>query len=396
MMNGHFIHKQVKALQGLGLNCHVLLTHNWFPPWGLHRLHVYWQTGYTQKKTYLDQYEGVPIHHVPVFVKMPSRFFSENAYQREADAIVSFIKRTDSLQNADWIYANFLTDCGYIGTLIKKKLKAKLAAIARGDDVHAWPTQNPALVHNLHEVFNKADLLLANSHGLGNDLNKWFRKEQNCRVHIIYNGIDADKFRPVRNSHQKNNLRIQAKLPEQVKLLICVATPVILKGWLELLEAVKNIGKEFDHWRLLAVFPKYHYADMLDLSKIVKSLGIESKVILRGAVDHDDMPKFFQMADAFVLPSHNEGLSNSLLEALACGLPVIATKVGGHPEVLKGCNAILVKPRSVNALKEAILQLLANDEVNYGQCNRDIIIRTVGSYNDGGRKLMDLMLANQN
>lgn len=72
--------------------------------------------------------------------------------------------------------------------------------------------------------------------------------------------------------------------------------------------------------------------------------------------------RFFAAADAFVLPSHREGLPLSLLEAMAAGLPVIATRVGGIPEVVDGSTGILIPPRDVPALKMAILRLCGHRE----------------------------------
>ena len=188
--NGIFIHQQVKALQLLGVECHVLLLHNWYPPLGLHKYHTYWRDGHAMRQSFFEEYDGVKIYPVPMFVKMPTRLFKESYYDRAARSIIKKVKNSRELQNADWLYAHFLTDNGYIAAKVKDALKVKLAAIARGDDIHAWPEAHPALRPNLAFVFEKADLLLANSRNLGNDARKWMLPENIREVKTVYNGID--------------------------------------------------------------------------------------------------------------------------------------------------------------------------------------------------------------
>lgn len=176
-MNGIFIHQQIKALQDLGCECHVLQDYNWYPWGGLHKSHGYWKAGFDTFHNYLDVVEGVTIHKVSSFVKMPNRFFPENYYDRLARSFARYIQKSPELKNSDWIYAHFLTDFGYIGTKVKALTGIKLASMARGDDVHAWPKENPSLIHHIEEVFGSSDLLLANSKQLGEDANELVAKK---------------------------------------------------------------------------------------------------------------------------------------------------------------------------------------------------------------------------
>jgi len=90
----------------------------------------------------------------------------------------------------------------------------------------------------------------------------------------------------------------------------------------------------------------------------VADLGLEGKVHLPGAVKPDSVLDRLRDADVFVLPSHNEGVSNAALEAMACALPVISTCVGGMPEALReGVEGLLVPPRDIEGLATAICQL---------------------------------------
>jgi teichuronic acid biosynthesis glycosyltransferase TuaC len=361
-INGIFIHQQIKALVDLGVECHVLLTHNWFPPFGLHKLHPYWRSGYKEKQSYFDSFEGVPIHHIPIVIKLPSRFFHENAYFREARAIARFIRRSDTLRSADWIFAHFLTDYGYIGALVKQELSLKLATIARGDDVHAWPKSNYQLRSHLHYVFDHADILLANSKRLANDVTNWFPPGFRRDVIAVYNGIDFTKYSPIESLAKKESLRNAYNLPRHSRLLLCAAAPVQLKGWLELFDALKLVGSMFEDWKLVTVFPSRTYMQAIDLEAEVRKRGLTDRVVFKGQIDSEFMPDCFRCMDAFILPSHNEGMSNALLEAMATGLPVIATDVGGHAEVVEdGVSGLLIAPEDSDAIVVALKRIL-NDE----------------------------------
>lgn len=393
LMNGHFIHQQIKALIELGVDCHVILTYNWFPPFGLHKYHTYWRQGYAMKQVFFESYEGVPIHHVPVKIKMPSRFFPENAYVREANAIINYIRKTKELQNADWVYANFLTDSGYIGTIIKKKLGIKLAAIARGDDVHEWPEKNRNLILNIQDVYRFSDLLFSNSRNLGEDAKKWFPKGFSREVIPIYNGINTQVFKPIHDDNIKRLLRKEIKIEFDEKIILCVATPVKEKGWLDLFDAVSTIRELFSGWKIVAITPPRF--NNLNLNIEANNRDIGQFFFWLGSVAPKDMPKAYQIAEIFVLPSHNEGISNALLEALASGIPVITTAVGGHGEILaNNLNALVIKPGDVNQLANALKQLIINEELrNKFVKNSADVVNMIGSYRDNALRLYNLLKA---
>src|SRR3546814_1866729 len=76
---------------------------------------------------------------------------------------------------------------------------------------------------------------------------------------------------------------------------------------------------------------------------------------------HAELPTWMQAADLLCLPSHSEGVPNVVLEAMSCGLPVVATRVGGIPEVLPDLAGIMVPPRDVPALAAALAESMSRD-----------------------------------
>ena len=94
---------------------------------------------------------------------------------------------------------------------------------------------------------------------------------------------------------------------------------------------------------------------------MTQELGLSNTVLFLGR--RRDVPGILACCDLFVLPSWAEGLPNSVLEAMASGLPVVATRVGGTPEIIEdGVSGLLVAPREPHGLASAIMQILENGE----------------------------------
>lgn len=390
--SGIFVHQQVKALQTLGVECHVIQPVNWFPPFGLHRLHPYWRLGHEQFHDSFSNYEGVSIHHPRVFVKMPSRFFKDHYWDLEGAAVAEYILTNRNLGDAKILYAQFLIHEGYVGVVVKERTGIPLVSIALGDDVHAWPENNPKLIPFLKKTLYGSDLLLANSKALAKDTDSWADAGRPVKTLTAYQGIDLVKFTPIKSESEKNDSLMKFRLDRDYKHLLCVATPVRLKGWLELLDAIKSIGEDFVGWKLVMVAPRRKEDDAIDLIVEAEKRCIGNSVVCFDAVNHNDMPELMRAVDAFVLPSYNEGLSNSVIEAMASGLPTIATNVGGHNELIDhNLNGVLIPPRDIGALVAALKAIMvASFRERLGEGSR-AGAQKIGSYSSNAQKLLGLL-----
>jgi glycosyltransferase involved in cell wall biosynthesis len=167
-------------------------------------------------------------------------------------------------------------------------------------------------------------------------------------VHVIYNGVDPTLFSP----GSRDKARWQLKLLPDAPLVLYVGNLKASKGCLDLLEAFPALLGVHPHARLVFVGDGACQAPLLERAK---ALGCEERVLLAGPVAHHALADWFRAADLLCLPSHNEGVPNVVLEAMACGIPVVATDVGGIPEVLPPHAGILVPPHDRAALAAALI-----------------------------------------
>lgn len=129
------------------------------------------------------------------------------------------------------------------------------------------------------------------------------------------------------------------------------------KGIYDLIEAMRLIHGEVEDVRLICAGD----GEVEKVAEAVRRLGLDGSVSVVGWVDGSAKQCLLSESDVFVLPSHNEGLPVAMLEAMAAGLPVISTRVGGIPDALEdGVEGILIEAGDVSALAEAITHLVGN------------------------------------
>jgi glycosyltransferase involved in cell wall biosynthesis len=189
---------------------------------------------------------------------------------------------------------------------------------------------------------------------------------------IVYNGIDPEVFRPLPPDGE-----IQKKLgffKGENKTLIYAGRLVGWKGLQVLLKAAA-LMKEAVPIQLLIVGDGEIRPS---LEKLSSELGMEKRVFFAGFVPNQDLPRYYSLADVGVFPSlADETFGISLAEAMACGLPVVSTKIGGIPEVVpEGKAGFLVAPKNPQELAEKILFLLADDRLrkNMGEAARQRVL----------------------
>jgi teichuronic acid biosynthesis glycosyltransferase TuaC len=177
------------------------------------------------------------------------------------------------------------------------------------------------------------------------------------KVKVIYNGVDLKKFRL--NIGKREEMRKKLGIPREAVVALTVRRLVYKNGIDTLIDSANEVIKKNPIIQFLVVGKG---PDMENIKMQVMQLGLSSNFRLAGFVSDDDLPSYYNLADLFVLPSKSgEGLPLVALEAMACGLPVIATDVGGIREILMEKYGKLVPPNRPELLAAAILDFASID-----------------------------------
>jgi teichuronic acid biosynthesis glycosyltransferase TuaC len=176
------------------------------------------------------------------------------------------------------------------------------------------------------------------------------------RVRVIENGIDPELFRPLDRAEARRSLGLPADGP----LLVSVGTLSPRKGFHLVMEAMaENPGLRSARFAIVGG-DGAEGAMEAELRSLAVRLELEDRVVFAGPRSRGELASWYSAADLFVLASGHEGCPNVVLEALACGTPVVATPVGNIPELLTP-EVGIVAEREVPALASAIGQALARD-----------------------------------
>lgn len=224
----------------------------------------------------------------------------------------------------------------------------------------------------LRSAIRSADLILAETN---------FEKERllkfgapNKKIRLIYGKVDTDLFRPTGKS-----------LFEEYdsKIILYVGRINRVKGITLLIEAFSLVIKKHKvKANLILVGPVDDQIYLNTLREIISSLDIDKHIIFFGPVDHESLPEIYSSADVLVLSSLYESMGYVLLEAQACGCPVVATNIGGMSEVLiNGQTGYLVERNDVEGMADRISLILCDEETRkeFGKNGRELILRKFSS-----------------
>ena len=179
---------------------------------------------------------------------------------------------------------------------------------------------------------------------------------ESSKILPIPNGVDMEKFFPV----PKDEARQELGLPLDRKIIISVGGLVKRKGFHRVLAVLPEVTEKYKEVLYVIVGGPTVEGDLgSELKKQVKELNLDDHVRFTGTLPYDKVRKWLNAADIFCLATSNEGWANVFFEAMACGKPVVTTKVGGNEEVVKSADyGILVDLDDQKQLKDAIIEAL--------------------------------------
>ncbi len=211
-------------------------------------------------------------------------------------------------------------------------------------------------------LYKRLEKMIALSHIARNSFLKCLPLASEDMV-VIPNGVDLSRFSP--DKYNRNVIREEFSIREDEPLVGLIGRLDQGKGQEELVYAASDVIKEFPKCKFLLVGEETKGETTGFGDKIRRLIGefkLEENVILAGF--RTDTPQILKALDIFVLPSYKENFSNSLLEAMAMMIPIVATDSGGNPEILDNGNcAILITPREAPPLANAIKQYLVHPQL---------------------------------
>ncbi|TEU22663.1 MAG: glycosyltransferase family 4 protein [Anaerolineales bacterium] len=194
-------------------------------------------------------------------------------------------------------------------------------------------------------LFRQARVITATSHFLADVARHYTDKE----VHVVPFGVDCQVFRPTERINMTSVVTLAFVKHLRVKY-----------GPEYLIRAMSLIVAEYSRTKLLIVGSGEL---RIQLEALTERLGLTRNISFLGAIEHRQLPELLRNVDMFVMPSIWEGFGVAAVEAQAMEIPVIATKVGGIPEIVRdGITGILVEPRNPEQLATAIIELIENPE----------------------------------
>lgn len=228
----------------------------------------------------------------------------------------------------DLIDANWAVPSGFLASLCCRN--TPLVITLRGSDINIFG-KKPIFQYLVKYALKKATRIITVSNNLKYEAIKLGARED--RISVIPSGIDTNKFRPM----DKQRLMTKLRLPDGF-IILFAGNLVKLKGIDKLLRISVNLSKEFDFHLLIAG----DGPEMKNLEELANRLGL-SNILFKGMISYQDMPFYMAASDILVLPSESEGLPGCVQEAMACGMPTVASNVGGLPDIItNGVNGYLV------------------------------------------------------
>lgn len=308
--------------------------------------------------------ENIKIHKLPIGKNEKNLHFqSQKNLLVYAWKAYFYSRKLIRANKYDLTHSFFTVPCGFVSFLLKKKYGMPFIVSLRGSDVPGFSERfslfYKILTPLIRYIWTKADEVVSASVGLSELALKTNPKQP---MKIIFNGIDIGHF----------CLKPEARLAGKFIITTGASRVTVRKGVRYLIKAVASLTKRYPQIYLKIMGDG---DDKKNMEALAKELKMEDNIEFLGRIPREETAPYYQEASAFVLPSLNEGMSNAMLEALASGLPIIATDTGGSKELVKeGKNGFMVKMKDSADIGSKLEKLMTNPELcrQMGQESRKI------------------------
>lgn len=270
--------------------------------------------------------------------------------------LYSRIKRLIRHNNIDIVLGYNLIPEGIVATAFAGKLGLPSAYWAIGSDVNNFPVYGPLSRYLVKKSIGQSSLVITESKDLEQKIRTLYGMP--AQVKTFYKGIDVDNFT---NLPPREKIKKKYGMALDKKYILFVGRLLRTKGVYELAEAFTAVRKKYPHYELLLLGEEIEKSG---LTYMFKKAGVAAYVHFMGIVSFKDVAYYMQASDVFVFPSWAEGVPNVVMEAMAIGLPVVASDVDGIPEVLVNrVTGLSVPVRDVSRLTEATLKMIEDSDL---------------------------------
>ena len=299
----------------------------------------------SKKEYYSGKWNDIPIWY-PTYYFLPRIALSTNgmAYYKSIQKSVKNIGAIPDIFYTTWAYPD-----AYATMLLAKKFNRRYILRVHGSDINDLAFR-ASIAEKVNSVLQNAAAVISPSIALKKKMLKLGIAED--KIHVIYSGIDKLKFffRDRKNCEEKLNLS------KERKRILYIGNFKVAKGVFDLLEAGNRLREEFEKFEILFIGK----GEVIEKMRgFISEHQLENHVRIIGTIDHHKLNPWINSSDCVCLPSYAEGLPNVLLEALACKTNVIASNVGGIPEIIKNPSEYLVDSGDIDGLKKKLYGILS-------------------------------------
>ncbi len=268
-----------------------------------------------------------------------------------------FARKLSRKNNYDLTHSFFTVPCGPLSLLLWRRKKIPYIISLRGSDVPGYSERfsfiYKVLTPLIKYIWKKSRAVVANSLEFKKLAKKVSPQQE---ISVITNGIDGKEFSVKTFIEYENDDRRRQKFK-----VICGSRVTPRKGFRFIVGAINLLKKKGIKINLEIIGDGN---EKNNLEKMVTDLNLQDQIKFLGIIKHTELPRYYQQANIYISASLNEGMSNTMLEALACGLPIVATKTGGTDEMVqKGKNGFIIEMNSAKDIAEKIESILNDFEL---------------------------------
>lgn len=271
--------------------------------------------------------DGIEVHR-PRFLSLPGVLKKLDGWSMAACTAGS-VRRIHARFQATTIDAHFLYPDGFAATLIGERLGLPVTITIRGSKDQSLIGSNREPL--LREAVRRAARLFAVTRSLAADVGQALGEPAE-RIEVIGNGVDLERFVQRDRAEARRRLGIDS----DAKVIIGVGNLIELKGFHRVIPLLARVRDRHPKLKYLIVGGATSQRDLSDeLRELARTHGVADCVMLCGRQPQEVLSWYYSAADVFALATRYEGWANVFLEAMACGLPVVTTRVGGNAEVVR-------------------------------------------------------------